>query len=177
VATFTTIGSIPEISNTVLVDGQRFRNAGISLDMLVPQIAPFRWRRACAQNLRSLRSGLRAYVKAEGSYPPSGTWYDAIVYRYEAGGYTTNVAKMASAIKCPATSHGQSHYAMNPSCTPGSPADTVLLFEAKTGWNQHGGPEMFMFEHHEPRGGLVLLNGGTVKFIRTEEELKQLRWE
>jgi hypothetical protein len=66
---------------------------------------------------------------------------------------------------------------MNPSCTPGSPADTVLLFEAKTGWNQHGGPEMFMFEHHEPRGGLVLLNGGTVKFIRTEEELKQLRWE
>ncbi len=30
---------------------------------------------------------------------------------------------------------------------------------------------------HNPKGGLVLLNDGTVKFIRTEEELKQLRWK
>jgi len=69
-----------------------------------------------------------------------------------------------------------SHYAMNPACEPNSPANTVLLFEARAGWNQHGGPELFTFENHDPRGGCVLLNDGTVRFIRTEEELQQLRW-
>jgi hypothetical protein len=40
-----------------------------------------------------------------------------------------------------------------------------------------GGPELFIFDNHDPRGGRVLLNGGTVKFIRTEDELRQLRWK
>jgi hypothetical protein len=70
-----------------------------------------------------------------------------------------------------------SHYAMNPNCTPSSPADMVLLFETTPGWNQHGGPELFTFDHHEPKGGCVLLNDGTARFICTEEELKQLRWK
>jgi hypothetical protein len=71
----------------------------------------------------------------------------------------------------------QSQYALNPHCMPNSPEDTVLLFETKVGWNQHGGSELFTFENHDPKGGLVLLNDGTAKFIRTEEELKQLRWK
>jgi hypothetical protein len=71
----------------------------------------------------------------------------------------------------------RSLYAMNPDCKPTSPPDTVLLFETKAGWNQHGGPELFTFDNHDPRGGSVLLNDGTVKFIRTEEELRRLRWK
>jgi hypothetical protein len=71
----------------------------------------------------------------------------------------------------------ESHYAMNPNCKPDSPADMVLLFETKAGWNQHGGPELFTFDNHNPCGGCVLLNDGTVKFIRTEEELQSLRWK
>jgi hypothetical protein len=70
-----------------------------------------------------------------------------------------------------------SDYAMNPNCHVDSPKDVVFLFESKPGWNQHGGPELFTFDNHDPRGGLVLLNGGEVKFIRTEEELQQLRWK
>ena len=66
---------------------------------------------------------------------------------------------------------------MNADCTPESAADTVLLFETKAGWNQHGGPELFTFDNHDPKGGCVLLNDGTVKFIRTQKELKQLRWK
>ena len=69
------------------------------------------------------------------------------------------------------------HYAMNPHCEPNSPSDTVLLFETKSGWNQHGGPELFTFGNHDPKGGCVILNDGTVKFIRTKEELQQLRWK
>ena len=53
----------------------------------------------------------------------------------------------------------------------------VLLFETKAGWNQHGGPELFTFDNHDPKGGHVLLKNGTVKFIRTEDELRQLRWK
>jgi hypothetical protein len=72
-----------------------------------------------------------------------------------------------------------SDYAMNPNSRGlrNSPKDMVFLFESKPGWNQHGGPELFTFDNHDPKGGLVLLNDGTVKFIRTEEELKQLRWK
>jgi hypothetical protein len=29
----------------------------------------------------------------------------------------------------------------------------VLLFETKAGWNQHGGPELFTFDNHDPKGG------------------------
>jgi hypothetical protein len=36
---------------------------------------------------------------------------------------------------------------------------------------------LFTFDHHDPKGGCVLLHDGTVKFIRTEEELHALRWE
>lgn len=70
-----------------------------------------------------------------------------------------------------------SDYAMNPDCEPNSPPDTVLLLEAEPSWNRHGGPALFTFDNHDPKGGLVLLNDGTVKFIRTEEELTQLRWK
>jgi hypothetical protein len=70
-----------------------------------------------------------------------------------------------------------SDYAMNPNCREDSPKDMVFLFESKPGWNQHGGPELFTFGNHDSKGGSVLLNDGTVEFIRTEEELKQLRWK
>ncbi len=70
-----------------------------------------------------------------------------------------------------------SDYAMNPNCQEDSPKDMVFLFESKPGWNQHGGPELFTFDNHNPRGGCVLLNDGTVKFIRTEQELHALRWK
>ena len=53
----------------------------------------------------------------------------------------------------------------------------VLLFETKAGWNRYGGRELFTFENHDPRGGMVVLNDGKTEFIRTEEELRQLRWK
>ena len=66
---------------------------------------------------------------------------------------------------------------MNRHCREDSSEDMVFLFESKPGWNQHGGPKLFTCDNHDPKGGCVLLNGGTVKFIRTEAELKQLRWK
>ena len=70
-----------------------------------------------------------------------------------------------------------SDYAMNSNCREGSPDDMVFLFESQPGWNQHGGHELFTFDNHDPKGSCVLLNDGTVKFIRTKEELQQHRWK
>ena len=88
-----------------------------------------------------------------------------------------SLAALRDSFRCPTAGEGRCHYAMNSNCTAKSPPDMVFLFEAKAGWNQHGGPELFTFDHHNPKGELVCLNDFTVKFIRTEEELKQLRWK
>ena len=45
------------------------------------------------------------------------------------------------------------------------------------GWTPMLERVLFTFDNHDPKGGCVLLNDGTVWFIRTEEKLKQLRWE
>jgi len=111
-------------------------------------------------------------------YPEPTKWCDALEWYY-AGGATKSKwyeSKMKSHV-CPSIREGRSTYAMNPKCKYDSTPDTVLLFETKAGWNQHGGPELFTFDNHDPKGGCVLLNDGTVKFIRTKEKLQQLRWK
>jgi hypothetical protein len=109
------------------------------------------------------------YSNSKLVYPVPTSWCDALEFAYS--------KSEMKILVCPSAGEGKCHYAMNPNCEPNSPGDMVLLFETKTGWNQHGGPELFTFDNHDPKGGCVLLNNGTVKFIRTEEELKQLRWK
>jgi hypothetical protein len=174
-----------------------------SLRKFTPQIEPFELRVQCAANLRNLWHRLRlnykarktftltradSFGKTEMSYPAPTNWCDVLVracrtikkpHQY--------IIKMRNQEIigphiCPGTGEdkkhlAKSHYAMNPNCKMDSPTDMVLLFETKTGWNQHGGPELFTFDNHDPKGGCVLLNDGTVKFIRAMEELKQLQWK
>jgi len=178
-----------------------------SLRMLTPQILqPFELRVQCASNLKNLWHRLRLYHvaqkaptnlkeywelyrnqgirkahpldssgKSEMVYPVSSEWCDALLrgYRVAGGGDSVIIRQHM----CPSAGEGKCHYAMNLNCEPNSPPDTVLLFETRAGWNQHGGPKLFTFDNHDPKGGCVLLNDGTVKFIRTKEELQQLRWK
>jgi len=163
------------------------------LEMLTPQIQAIDLRAQCATNLKNLWYRLRFYRHAEAkrlknpsirpatTYPPSTEWCDAMLQPFN---LTINVLPLPTRSEwdgethiCPSAREGKNHYAMNPHCEPNSPPDTVLLFETKAGWNQHGGPELFTFDNHDPKGGCVLLNDGTVKFIRTKEELEQLRWK
>lgn len=128
----------------------------------------------CARNLTYLSTALKT-SDGDLAYPSASAWCDAIVDRYRDQGDAAEW--YMKHFVCPAVWQGGCHYAMNPNCEPNSPPDTVLLFETEAGWNQHGGPELFTFDNHNPRGGLVLLNDGSVKLIRAEDELKQLRWE
>ncbi|MHC4357155.1 MAG: hypothetical protein ACYS0H_31050, partial [Planctomycetota bacterium] len=116
-------------------------------------------------------------VRNQTLYPTPSEWCDDILRPYPVyGGSGTRWFNPKPHI-CPSAGQGGNHYAMNPNCKPDSPPDMVVLFETRGGWNQHGGPELFTFDNHDPKGGCVLLNDGTVKFIRTGEELRQLRWE
>jgi hypothetical protein len=167
-------------------DHQQFHYPGnmASLRALVPQIQPFELRVECARNLRNLWHRLCLYQLAKEppsrwsssvpAYPEAAIWCDALVKAYEERGSTDAIMRPH---RCPGGGEGRSHYAMNPNCLYGSAPDTVLLFETRSGWNQHGGPELFAFDNHDPKGGCVLLNNGTVRFIRTKEELGQLRWK
>ncbi len=163
-------------------DGTQFRSVNplASLRALTPQIEPFRLRTQRARVLRSFWYEVRAWHRGHAGvaldssgedairYPPASKWNEAIRRAYRE---TERENPIGESYR-----EGACEYAMNPDCEPNSPPDTVLLFETQVGWNQHGGPELFTFDNHDPRGGLVLLNDGTVKFIRTEEELNQLRW-
>jgi hypothetical protein len=173
-------------NDSVLTDeGYRFTNIeGFeSLASLTTQTRALDIRVRCGANLHDLWHRLRSFRHSRKSwfrrsttfpgvsYPKPPEWGDTITRVY---GYSEMALRP---FKCPAAEGGRCHYAMNPNCKSDSPPDMVLLFETKADWNQHGAPDLFTFDNHDPKGGCVLLNDGTVKFIRTEEELRQLRWK
>ena len=145
----------------------------------------------CGYLLISLYDYLHSDIQRPMSYPPHTKWCDVVKGRLKKDGIY-NREHIKDIFKCPCTEKGKCHYGMNPNCKMDSPPDMVLIFETKDGWNQHGGPELFTFDNHKLKrpapnvlpslkrsngGGCVLLNDGTVKFIRTEEELHALRWK
>ena len=148
----------------------RIRSQVLSSELL-PRI---RLRIECARNLRQLDTDLRG-SEDDVAYPSALAWCDAVLRRGLAQGDSEK--KTLERFSCPAVPKGRCHYAMNPNCHPDSPGEMVLLFETEAGWNRHGGLELFTFGNHDRKGGCVLLNDGTVRFIRTEEELRALRWK
>ena len=158
-------------------DGHVFTNPGfpLCLERIRPQIAPFLSRLICMKKMGSLQRRFHNLAGKENEREQVSQWCDVIKQAMQAGNLPENDVKWA--FSCPNIRDAACHYAMNADCLADSPPDTVCLFETTAGWNQHGGPELFTFDNHDPKGGLVLLNDGTVKFIRTEEELKQLRWK
>lgn len=55
------------------------------------------------------------------------------------------------------------------------PPDVVVLFEAKKGWNQSGGPELINTELGSKSGCLVYFGNRDVKFIKTDD-IQHLKW-
>jgi hypothetical protein len=168
-----------------------FGDAGYSgkFRRLASEMLPYELRVACGNNLRvlhdrfylypevrALRIG-RSRPRGELRYPAATEWCDMIVAAFKSKAASARDQRINRPFICPSVGDDKCAYAMNDNWRRDSPPDTVLLFEAKAGWNQHGGPELFTLDNHNPRGGLVLFNDGTVTFIRTEEELKQLRWK
>jgi len=129
----------------------------------------------CGANLKGLGKKLALYAgeNNDTSYPPPEIWCDILVNDYEV--HTGNfLCRAARGDK------GPSHYAMNPNCKPNSPPKTVLLFETKGGWNQHGGLELVAVRRHgrsrrDSKGFTVLFNNGEVEYC-PEEWIPRLNW-
>ena len=152
------------------------------LDLLVPQIVPFNERRYCANRIRGMGDSLRLIAEKKSVYPSPEDWCDSVYAFQIAWRSQEREVKLVRKAMVGTGSYlcrgaRASGYAINPNCKPNSPPDMVLLFETKAGWNQSGGPELFTFDNHEPKGGCVLFNDGSVRFIRTKEELRRLRWK
>jgi len=121
----------------------------------------------CWSNLNSLRSAISTYSdEFDGQYPTANQWCDLLV-RYT---YTKKEEFI-----CISAGEGRCHYAINPNVEPNSPSDIVLLFEAKGGWNQSGGPELLAPENHRGKGCNILFNDGSIRFVR-KEEFTKLKW-
>ncbi|MGB2865860.1 MAG: hypothetical protein WBC05_21185, partial [Sedimentisphaerales bacterium] len=173
--------------NSIVTKGRHrfeYPNGLESLRKLTPHVQQIHLRVNCAANLKHLWNRFCLYEKVTKpgffskrvtSYPAPNKWCESILRAYRTS--DKNDEYPVKPFKCPSAGYGVCHYAMNPNCKLESPPDMVLLFETKGGLNQHGGPELFTFDNHELKGGCVLLNDGTVKFIRTKEELQQLRWK
>jgi hypothetical protein len=69
------------------------------------------------------------------------------------------------------------YYAVNPDCEPNSPADVVLAFETKGGWNKAGGPELLSTENHRGIECCILYNDGRAEFIYEPDQLNYLKWK
>jgi len=165
-------------SSLVFDDGRRLECRPLpEVASFVPELNGFVVRTFCASRLQSFGELLAAGKGGTGGYLDPAKWCDQIFMPREPDRLPTVIKKMADQFKCPGARGGECDYAMNPSCRRDSAPDVVLLFESKIGWNQHGGPELFMFDNHDPKGGCVLLNDGTVRFVHTEQELKQFRWK
>lgn len=126
---------------------------------------------ACANNLRALRRALLIYANDyDDEYPTADQWCDLLL-QYESDHVTEEM------FVCPSAEAGRSHYAINPNVTDAScPPDMVLLFEARAGWNQFGGPELLAPENHQGEGSHILFHDGHVEFVESER-FDELRWE
>jgi len=122
----------------------------------------------CVNNLKQLAVGLALYAEDyDNQWPAPQSWCDLLVEKFEGLGDVQGV------FRCPLGGDGRCHYAMNPHADPCGPADVVLLFESKPGWNRHGGAELLTTDRHQ--GANVLLVGGIVKFVKADE-LVGLKW-
>jgi len=128
----------------------------------------------CQENLKKLGEALATFRNlTEGRYPPADSWCDSLLAEPVMEQAELNLT--VEVFICPSAPDAGCHYALNPNCEPNSPDDTVLLFEASVGWNQHGGPELLETNHHAPAGANILFNNGAVRFI-TKTDIPALKW-
>jgi len=125
---------------------------------------------SCYSNIKGLDTAVLLYAADHnGQYPSPIEWCD-LLKKQENLNDKQFICKSADILG----DKGSCHYAMNPNCETDSPADTVLLFETKGGWNQHGGPELLTLDHHHGKC-CVVFNDSHIEIIDTKN-LEKLKW-
>ncbi|MHC4737548.1 MAG: hypothetical protein ACYS9Y_01455 [Planctomycetota bacterium] len=143
----------------------------VVLGLLIPAFIRTRsvipYRMVCQTNLSRFAKAIEAYsIDNDGKYPTVAKWCDLLVQN----GYATE-----KLFRCPGNKKDPCGYAMNANVEPNSPADVVLLFDAKGGWNQYGCSELLTPENHKGKGCNILFNDGHVEFVKPKN-LSKLNW-
>jgi hypothetical protein len=143
--------------------------------MLLPALAAAKQKAqaiSCVNNEKQLALAVRIYSGDNGNHlPPAATWCDAI-----------NVAVGSSRVfQCPATTAGgRCGYAYNTKLDGLDASrvnpNTVMIFEADSGWNANGGPELMPGRARHSRVFVVAFADGSVHQLR-ENQLGTLRWD
>lgn len=132
-------------------------------------------------NIMSLGESLYAYQGIhKGKYPEISKWCDELL---------EDSKRNIGMFRHPGTGPGKrkfakdkySDYAINVNLAlldsnEAIPPDVVVLFEAKKGWNQAGGPELINTELGYKSGCYIYFGDGKVKFVK-KEEINKLRWD
>lgn len=125
----------------------------------------------CQSNIMNIAKAIELYKNDyTNQYPVTDKWCDLLIEHSE-------IIKREFICKSASENRQeiQSHYAINPNAQPNSPAEMVLLFETKGGWNRYGGPELLTTENHDSEGCNVVFNDFHVEFVKPEA-IEKLMW-
>lgn len=152
-----------------ILTGKLFANIGITVAVFliiltfIPalgRMGPYAYRVRCMASMHAIEVGLYDYTQEnQGKYPDPNKWCDILKGRFVREEIFKDIF----------------HFAMNPKCTPDSPANTVLLFETKSGWNQFGQAELIYLKKYDKKGCIILFNDGRVDFIEPNN-IDKLNW-
>ena len=145
---------------------------GLLMGILMPALARVRqtaYQMVCGTNLSGLSKAMLLYTSEyDDKYPTAEKWCDLLPEK---------ATVPRKSFRCKGASEGPCNYAMNKNVENlgrNAPADMVLLFESKPGWNQSGGPEILTTNNHHD-GCNVLFVDGHVEFVKTGD-INKLRW-
>ena len=146
----------------------------VAAGLLLPALARSKYQKQnsdCVSNVKQVSLAIRLYAdENEGKCPQAVNWCDAI---------TPNLAGK-HVFQCPQRTGGQGAFAFNAKLAGKTlsaiPPDTVMIFEASSGWNFTGGADDVIQRPPHGRNFVFGFADGSVREIN-KEELKELRWE
>jgi len=127
----------------------------------------------CRTNILRLAEMISEYRgDNDGQFPKAQKWCDILLEQIKVD---------ESLFACPLAKGARCSYSLNKyAAEAGSdlPQDMVLLFESAPGWNQVGGPELFIAPHETRRGntGCVVFANGKARFV-SEDDVGDLNWK
>jgi len=127
----------------------------------------------CRSNISQLAEMISEYRRDnDGRFPKAEKWCDILLEQIKVD---------ESLFTCPLSEGARCSYSLNKHAVEAGsdlPEDMVLLFESKPGWNQVGGPELFITPHETRRGnaGSVVFASGRARFV-SEDNVEELNWK
>lgn len=147
----------------------------MTLAILMPALSKTKsmaQRLVCKTNLTGLAVAMAVYANDnDDKFLTGDKWNDLLV---------SEVDVDPKSYRCKGAQEGPCNYAMNENLAGKGinvpiPAQTVVLFESRPGWNQVGGVDDVNVDNHRGEGCNILFADGHVEFVKLEK-ICSLKW-